>query len=85
MRHDHIGEAATSHCHLPRQGFNPSSAKSGMFQENFQSIPPWLWMPLLLVSPGHQQPWYQLHRTRMSLSSVRKVFNNLCHLNDNKC
>ena len=34
-----------------------------------------------LASPGHQQPWYWLSRIGMSLSYMRKDFNNLCHVN----
>ena len=36
---------------------------------------PWLLMPWLLKSPGHQQPWYSPCRTNRSLSSMRKNFN----------
>ena len=41
----------------------------------------WLLMPWLLASPGHQQPWYWLHRIIRSLSFLRKEFNYLCHVN----
>ena len=36
---------------------------------------PWLLMTWLLVSPGHQHPWYWKCRIIMSLSSMRKDFN----------
>ena len=36
-----------------------------------------LLMPWLLVSPGHQQPWYWLCRTNRSLSSSVEDFNDL--------
>ena len=45
---------------------------------------PWPLMPWLLVVPGHQQPWYWLCKISSSLSSIRKDFNNLCHLNVEK-
>ena len=38
---------------------------------------PWLLMPWLLVSPGHQEPWCWLCGINRSLSSVRKDFNYL--------
>ena len=38
-------------------------------------------MSWLLVSPGHQQPWYWLCRMGRSLSYLRKDFNHLCHIN----
>ena len=38
----------------------------------------WLLMPWLLVSPGHQQPWYWLYRIGRSLSYSRRNFNYLC-------
>ena len=41
----------------------------------------WLLMTWLLASPGHQQPWYWLPKLGSSLSSMRKVFNYLCHVN----
>ena len=41
----------------------------------------WLLMPWLLVSPGHQQPWYWLCRIGRSLSYISKDFNHLCHVN----
>ena len=41
---------------------------------------PWLLMPWLLVSPGHQQPSYWLCRINKSSSSIRKDFNNLQYL-----
>ena len=41
----------------------------------------WLLMPWLLTSPGHQQPWYWLHRICRSLSYLRKNFKYLCHIN----
>ena len=40
----------------------------------------WLLMPRILVSPGHQQPWYWLCKTGRSLSYTREDFNNLCHV-----
>ena len=41
----------------------------------------WLLMPWLLMSPGHQQPWYWLHRIGGSWSSMEKDFNYLRHFN----
>ena len=41
----------------------------------------WLLMSWLLVSPGHQQPWYWLCRMGRSLSFLMKDFNHLCHIN----
>ena len=41
----------------------------------------WLQMPWLLLSPGHQQPWYWLSRIGMSFSYLRKDFNYPCHIN----
>ena len=41
---------------------------------------PWLLMPWLLVSPGHQQPSHWLCRINKSSSSIRKDFNNLRRL-----
>ena len=38
----------------------------------------WLLMPLLLESPGHQQPSYRLCRIGRSLSYSRRNFNYLC-------
>ena len=38
-------------------------------------------MPWLLVSTGHQQPWYWLFEIGRSLSYMRKDFNYLCHVN----
>ena len=40
----------------------------------------WLLMSWRLASPGHQQPWYWLDRIKVSLSSMGKDFNNICHL-----
>ena len=40
----------------------------------------WLLMPWLLTSPGHQQPWYWLHRICRSWSYSRKDFKYLCHI-----
>ena len=45
---------------------------------------PWLLMPWLPVSPGHQQSWYWLCRINRSLSSVQNDFNYLCHLSFEK-
>ena len=36
---------------------------------------PWLLMPWLLASPGHQQPWCWLYKISGSLSYPRKDFN----------
>ena len=48
----------------------------------------WLLMPWLLMSPGHQQPWYWLCRICRSWSSLRKDLST-CVLsmwsNDIKC
>ena len=38
---------------------------------------PWLLMPWLLVSPGHQQPWHWWCRINESLPSIRKDFSHL--------
>ena len=51
------------------------------YSRRYRSIP-WLLMPWLLPSPGHQQPWYWLCRINGSLSSTKKDFNKLCHLID---
>ena len=45
---------------------------------------PWLLMPWLLESPGHQQPWYWLCRINGYLSSTRKAFNYLHSLSVEK-
>ena len=45
---------------------------------------PWLLMPWLLASPGHQKPCYWQCRKSGSLSCMRKDFNYLCHLNIEK-
>ena len=37
-------------------------------------IIPWLLLPWLLSSPGHQQPWYWIYVTNRSFSSTRKNF-----------
>ena len=39
----------------------------------------WLLMSWLLVSPGHQQPWYWPCKLDRPLSSIRKDFYYLCH------
>ena len=44
----------------------------------------WLLMPWLLMSPGHQQPWYWLCRIGRFLSYLRKHFNYLRHINVEK-
>ena len=41
----------------------------------------WLLMPWLLMSPGHQQPWYWLYRICRSFSYLREDFKYLCHIN----
>ena len=41
----------------------------------------WLLMPLLLMSPWHQQPWYWLCGINRSWSYLRKDFKYLCHTN----
>ena len=41
---------------------------------------PWLLMPGLIVSPGHQLPWHWLWWTNGSLSSMRKDWSYLSHL-----
>ena len=41
----------------------------------------WLLMPWLLVSPGHQQPWYWLCRICKSWSYLRKDFKYMCQIN----
>ena len=38
----------------------------------------WLLMPWLLVSPGHQKPWYWLCRITGSLFSMRGYFTSYC-------
>ena len=38
-------------------------------------------MPWLLTSPGHQQPWYWLHRVCRPFSCLRKDFKYLCQIN----
>ena len=45
----------------------------------FRSIP-WLLMPWLLASPGHQQPWYWLCEIGKSWSFAWKDYNYLCHV-----
>ena len=44
----------------------------------------WLLMPWLLTSPGHQQPWYWLHRIGRFLSYLRQDFNYLRRINVEK-
>ena len=44
----------------------------------------WLLMPWLLMSPGHQQPWYWLYRISWSFYCLRKDFEYLCHINVEK-
>ena len=39
-----------------------------------------LLMPWLLTSPGHQQPWYWLHRICRSFSHLRTCFMYLCQI-----
>ena len=41
----------------------------------------WLLMPWLLMSPGHQQPWYWLYRIYRPFSYLRKDFKHLCQIN----
>ena len=41
----------------------------------------WLLMPWLLMSPGHQQPWYWLYRICRSSSYLREDFKYLCDIN----
>ena len=41
---------------------------------------PRLLMPWLSMSPGHQQWCYWQSRVKISFSSIRKVFNNICLL-----
>ena len=41
----------------------------------------WLLMPWVLMSPGHQQPWYWLYRICTSFSYLRKDFKYLCQIN----
>ena len=38
-------------------------------------------MPWLLMSPGHQQPWYWLYRICRSFFYLRKCFKYLCQIN----
>ena len=45
----------------------------------------WLLMPWLLAYPGHQQPWYWLHRVNRLLSSTKRYFNYLQHLSVENC
>ena len=48
----------------------------------------WLLMPWLLMSPGHQQPWYWLYRTWRSFSYLRKDLSTCVKSmwsNDIKC
>ena len=42
---------------------------------------PWLLMPWLLTSPGHQQPWYWLYRICRTWSYLGKDFKYLCNIN----
>ena len=44
----------------------------------------WLQMPWLLMSPGHQQPWYWLCRISRFMSYLRKDFNYLRRINVEK-
>ena len=44
----------------------------------------WLLMPWLLISPGHQQPWFWLCRIGRLLSYLRKDFKYLRHINVEK-
>ena len=43
---------------------------------------PWLLMPWLLASPGHQHPWHCWYRIKGSLCSTMKDFKHLCPLSD---
>ena len=56
------------------------------YSERTRSIP-WLLMPWLLASPGHQHPRYWLSRTNKSLSSMKKdfIFNQLPRENGRQC
>ena len=53
------------------------------YSKRFRSIP-WLLLPWLLTSPGHQQPWYWLCSINGSLSSTRKNFNYMYYLSVEK-
>ena len=55
---------------------NPYCVGTKLFQFNLVS---WLLMPWLLVSPGHQYPWYWLCKICKFLSYMRKDFYYLCH------
>ena len=50
-------------CITRPQWVNPPGAGDGIFWENKST--PWLLMPWLLVSPGHQQPWCWLCSKRV--------------------
>ena len=50
------------------------------FSSSTKSIIIWLLMPWLLLSPGHQRPWYWLRRIGKFLSYMRKDFKYLCHV-----
>ena len=45
----------------------------------------WLLMPSMLESPCHQQQWCWICRINGSLSSTKRDFKYLCHLNVVKC
>ena len=50
------------------------------YSQQTRSIP-FLLMTWLLVSPGHQQIWFWLHKIHMYLSSMRKDLFSLYQLN----
>ena len=47
-------------------------------------LDPWMVMPWLLASPGHQQLWFSPCMINKSSSSIRKEFNFQCHLSVEK-
>ena len=53
------------------------------YSKSTRSIP-WLLMPWLHMSPGHQQPWNSLCGINRSLSSMRKHFNFWHHCGGEK-
>ena len=64
---------------------NPSYAETIIFWDSWNNTRRWwLLMPWVLMSPGHQQPWYWSYRINKLLSSIRNDFNCLCHISSEK-
>ena len=68
-----------SRCSIP-SGYSTLNVRGPSYLGLTRSIS-WLLMPWLLTSPGHQQPWYWLHRICRYFSYLRKDFKYLCQIN----